>query len=83
MNHKNRSFRDVEIRSFECIRVLIINQCGLGRAIGEQMKLCSNDGWCLWQPYGDTWEVVTFLETTVLSIADFSRCQDKKKQQNA
>lgn len=70
MNHKNRLFRDTEIRRSECSRVIIINDCGLGRASGEQMKRCSNVGWFLWQP-------CTLVKTAVLSIADLLCFQDK------
>lgn len=71
MNDKNRSFRDCETRSAEFGLVIIINEGGLVRACGRQMKLCANDGWILWQLFEDTYYGFTFLKTAILSIADF------------
>ena len=54
MNNKNRSFGDFKIGRSELGLVVVVNERGLGIAPGEQMKLCCNDGWILWQLYEDT-----------------------------
>ena len=59
MNHKNRSPCDVEMRSTELRFIAIINNLNRSSIVPrKEIKLCSNVGWFLWEPYRPYWMTV-------------------------